>query len=77
MAEDIQDLGDILRKLRDSSAVNGDGARPDEDYIYREEPEDVCPACGNRRWLAVEVPVGASRLRQGTAVPVPGRSLCR
>ena len=58
MAEDIQDLGDILRKLRDSSAVNGDGARPDEDYIYREEPEDVCPACGNRRWLAVEVPVG-------------------
>ena len=58
MAEDIQNLGDILRKLRDSSAVNGDGARPDEGYIYREEPEELCPTCGNRRWLTVEVPVG-------------------
>ena len=58
MAEDIQNLGDILRKLRDSSAVNGDGARADEGYIYREEPDEVCPTCGNRRWLAVEVPVG-------------------
>ena len=58
MAEDIQNLGDILRKLRDSSAVNGDGSRPDEGYIYREEPEELCSICGNRRWLTVEVPVG-------------------
>ena len=58
MAEDFQDLGDILRKRRDSSAVNGDGARPDDEYVYREEPEDVCPVCGNRRWLTSEVPVG-------------------
>ena len=58
MAEDIQNLGEILRKLRDSSAVNGDGSRPDEGYIYREEPEELCSICGNRRWLTVEVPVG-------------------
>ena len=58
MVDDFQDLGDILRKRPDSSVVDGDGARPDEDYVYREEPEEICATCGNRRWLTVEAPVG-------------------
>ncbi len=58
MVEDFQELGDILRKPRDSSAVNGDLSPPDEGYIYREEPGEVCATCGNRRWLTAEVPVG-------------------
>ena len=54
----MENLEDILRRLRDSRPTNGDLRRADEIPIYTEEPEDPCDICDGRRWLTLDVPIG-------------------
>ncbi len=51
----MENLGDILKRMRENRSVNGDSAG----HIPPEEPvEDACPICDGRLWLAVDAPVG-------------------
>ena len=54
----MENLEDILKRLRDSRSVNGDAHRPDDRPIYTEQPEESCDICDGRRWLTLDVPVG-------------------
>jgi DNA replication protein DnaC len=54
----MENLEDILKRLRDSRSVNGDAHRPDDRPVYTEQPEESCDICDGRRWLALDVPVG-------------------
>ena len=54
----MENLEDILKRLRDSRPTNGDLRRADEIPIYTEEPEEPCDICDGRRWLTLGVPVG-------------------
>ena len=55
----MENLEDILRRLRDSRPVNGDASHADNGLIIpTEQPEDVCDLCDGRRWLTLDVPVG-------------------
>ena len=52
----MENLGDILKRLRENQSDNGDlgnGAVPPD-----EPQEDVCPICEGRLWLAIDAPVG-------------------
>ena len=55
MADVMENLGDILKRMRENRSVNGDstGSLPPD-----EPAEDVCPVCDGRLWLAVDAPVG-------------------
>ncbi len=56
----MENLEDILKRLRDSRSANGGVKHTDNGPgpIYAERPEDVCPVCDGRRWLTLDVPVG-------------------
>ena len=54
----MENLEDILKRLRDSSSVNGGPRPPDDNPVYTEQPEEVCEICDGRRWLTLDVPVG-------------------
>ncbi|MXX52905.1 MAG: AAA family ATPase [Dehalococcoidia bacterium] len=54
----MENLEDILKRLRDSRSVNGDAHRPDDRPVYTEQPEESCDICDGRRWLTLDVPVG-------------------
>ena len=54
----MENLGDILKRLQDSRSTNGDAGQSENGLIQSEEPEDACPICEGRRWLAIEVAVG-------------------
>ena len=56
----MENLEDILKRLRDSNSVNGGPRPPDDSPIQTErpEPEEVCAVCHGRRWLTFDVPVG-------------------
>ncbi len=54
----MENLEDILRRLRDSRSANGGLHRADDIPIYTEEPEEPCDICDGRRWLTLDVPVG-------------------
>ena len=54
----MENLEDILKKLRDSRSANGGASHADSDPIYTERTEEVCPVCDGRRWLTLDVPVG-------------------
>ena len=54
----MENLEDILKRLRDSRSVNGDAHRPDNRPVYTEQPEESCDICDGRRWLTLDVPVG-------------------
>ena len=51
----MENLGDILNRMRENRALNGDGTGS----LPPDEPgEDPCPICDGRFWLAVDAPVG-------------------
>ena len=54
----MENLEDILRRLRDSRSANGGVHRSDDSPTYTEPPEEVCDVCDGRRWLTLDVPVG-------------------
>ncbi len=54
----MENLEDILKRLRDSNSVNGGPRPPDGSPVYTEQPEEVCEICDGRRWLTLDVPVG-------------------
>ena len=55
----MENLDDILKRLRDSRSANGDGRRTENGSVYIEPPQDAaCSICDGRRWLTVSVPVG-------------------
>ena len=54
----MENLEDILKRLRDSNSVNGGLRRPDDRPVYTEQPEESCEICDGRRWLTLDVPVG-------------------
>ena len=54
----MENLEDILGRLRDSRSANGDASRAENGSIYTEQVEDPCPICDGRRWLTLDVPVG-------------------
>ena len=55
----MENLGDILKQLREKRPSNGDGRHSGEEPISAAEvAEDVCPICEGRLWLIVRVPVG-------------------
>ena len=59
MAEDMENLGDILKRLRENQSANGDASDRDIETIPPDEPgEDVCAICEGRLWLAIDAPVG-------------------
>ena len=60
----MENLADIIKRLRDTRPVNGDSANG---FIYDEPPEDACPLCEGRKWIALDVPVGHPDL--GKVVP--------
>ena len=55
----MENLGDILKRLRANQPINGDVTDLDNGAIPPDEPEeDVCPICEGRLWLAIDAPVG-------------------
>ena len=54
----MESLGDILKRLGDTTRTTSAGRR--EAYVPVEPPEpaDVCDVCGGRGWLTPEVPAG-------------------
>ena len=54
----MESLGDILKRLGDTTRTTSAGRR--EAYVPVEpaEPADVCDVCGGRGWLTPEVPAG-------------------
>lgn len=54
----MENLGDILRNLRDTRSANGGLHRSDDGPIHTEQPEEPCDVCDGRRWLTLDVPVG-------------------
>ena len=55
----MENLEDILKRLRENQSANGDGIDQENGPIPPIEPEeDACPICEGRLWLSVKVPVG-------------------
>ena len=55
----MENLGDILKRLRENQSANGDGTDWDDGASPPNEPEEeVCPICEGRLWLAIDAPVG-------------------
>ncbi len=54
----MENLEDILKKLRDSRSANGDARRSENGPVYIEREEADCSICDGRRWLTMSVPVG-------------------
>ncbi len=54
----MENLGDILNRLSRTRRANGGRHESGDDWTLPERPEDRCPICEGRRWLAIEVPVG-------------------
>ncbi len=55
----MENLGDILKRMRENRSINGDVADSGNGSIPTDEAEeDVCPVCDGRLWLAVDAPVG-------------------
>lgn len=54
----MENLEDILKRLRDSRPSNGDVSRLENSPVPIERDEDECPICDGRRWLTLDVPVG-------------------
>ena len=54
----MESLGDILKRLGDTTRTTSAGRR--EAYVPVEpaEPADACDVCGGRGWLTPEVPAG-------------------
>ena len=68
----MENLGDILRRLRDSRSANGDQDGRFDDAQYQDQPSEVCTICEGRLWLAIDVPVGHPDF--GKAAPCPCQS---
>ena len=55
----MENLGDILKRMRENQPINGDAADSSNGISPLEESEeDVCPICEGRLWLAIDAPVG-------------------
>ena len=55
----MENLGDILKRLRENQSINGDGINRDAGDVPPNPPdENVCPLCQGRLWLAIDAPVG-------------------
>ena len=54
----MESLGDILRRLGDTTRTTSAGRREAYVPVESEEPADACDICGGRRWLTPEVPAG-------------------
>ena len=57
--EYMENLGDILKRLRENQSANGDIADSGNGNLYPDESEGaVCPICDGKLWLAIDAPVG-------------------
>ena len=55
----MENLGDILKRMRENRSINGDAVDSGNGNIpHDESEEDACPVCEGRLWLAVDAPVG-------------------
>ena len=55
----MENLGDILKRMRENRSINGDIADSGNGSVPPDESEeDACPICEGRLWLAVDAPVG-------------------
>ncbi len=54
----MENLGESLRRLRDSRPANGSVSHATNVPAPIEQTEEVCDVCEGRRWLTLEVPVG-------------------
>ena len=55
----MENLGDILKRLRDSRPINGDGILQDRRLLPEEDSDrEKCTICDGRLWLAIDAPVG-------------------
>lgn len=55
----MENLGDILKRLRENQSTNGDGTDRDNEITPPGESQEyVCPICEGRLWLAIDAPVG-------------------
>ena len=55
----MENLGEILKRLRENQSINGDVVDTGNGTVPPDEPEeDVCPICQGRLWLAIDAPVG-------------------
>ena len=55
----MENLGDILKRLRENQAINGDAVDPGNGTVPPDDSgERVCPICEGRLWLAIDAPVG-------------------
>ena len=54
----MENLGDILRRLGDTTRTTPAGGREAYVPVEPEEPADACDICGGRGWLTPEVPAG-------------------
>ena len=55
----MENLGDILKRLRENQSANGDIVDSGNGNLYPDEPEGaVCPICEGKLWLAIDAPVG-------------------
>ena len=66
----MENLGDILKRLRENQGNNGDVFDTGNDTMPLDESgEDVCPICDGRLWLAIDAAVGHPNF--GKAEPCP------
>ena len=55
----MENLGDILKRLRENQAINGDAVDSGNGTVPPDDSgERVCPICEGRLWLAIDAPVG-------------------
>ncbi len=55
----MENLGDILKRLRENQSANGDGVDASNGSMSANESEEsACPICEGRLWLAIDAPVG-------------------
>ncbi len=54
----MENLEDILRRLRDSRPANGDARHIDAVPVETGQVESACTICEGRRWLTFDAPVG-------------------
>lgn len=56
----MENLEDILRRLRDTRSANGGIHHVNASTIETEQSGEECDVCDGRRWLTLDVPVGHS-----------------
>ena len=69
MVKDMKPIGDLVDKVRETISANGEAARSVGPDDLPGSPNEDCPRCLNRRWVAPAKPLPVDHPEFGRAVP--------